>query len=485
MRPTRQTIAIGTLIAFLAALAVVLARPLALAGTVLLGGWVVLRQYRFLSAVSRLDDSISVEQSVGSDVVRTREPVPVTLEVSIEQSPNLALEVSAAMPVGASSDDRCSVSIEPDGTGGSKTVDVTWPVAGTHEFSQATIVATDGYFTEVITAGTTPTVTVGVRNARNPEVETAVEHLSVATGIHEVSRSGSGIEPLNIRKYAAGDTPSRIDWNATARLGQLYVRDFEGRTTRETTLVVDHRPSLADGAPVETKLDYLREVALATTDRVHRRSDPIELLTVGVGGLTARVTPASSMEQYEAIKQRLLDLEPIEQTGERPRRSLGRWTGRALTETALRRRIEGLEHEGPDAFREVLVPYYERQLRDEHRAESDPLLSAVESAIERRRTPGLTILFTDDEDRIELSRTIRAARHGSNRVVVILAPTALYEPGAAADAAAAYRRYVSFEEYRRSIERMDRVDVVEIGPEDQFTTLLDAARRNDRPVGVA
>jgi hypothetical protein len=52
----------------------------------------------------------------------------------------------------------------------------------------------------------------------------------------------------------------------------------------------------------------------------------------------------------------------------------------------------------------------------------------------------------------------------------------LYEAGGLGDLEAAYRRYLDFEEFRRSLARLDRVQAYEVGPGDRLGALL-ASRR--------
>ncbi|WP_440771928.1 DUF58 domain-containing protein [Natronorubrum sp. DTA28] len=483
MRPTRHTIAIGVLVAFVATLSIVLARPLLLAGPILIGAWVLSRQYRFYSALSHVNNSVVVDQSVENPAVKTDQAVPVTLDVSLDQPSALALDVVGGTPVGANTDGQLAVSVGPNEVEASKTVSAEWPIAGRHDFDRATVVATDGLFTETIGAGPTPSVTVGAQASRYPDTDSVVDRIMTAIGKHDTSRFGSGIEPIDVREYTPGDTLNRIDWNVTARLGKLYVRDFEAQTTRGTLLVVDHRSSLAVGAPAESKLDYLREVALATTDHVHRNGDPIGLLTIGNNGITGQLKTTSTSDKYETIRQRLLALEPVQSTERLSSRS--ETVGQQLTDTDLRQRITRLETiDRSTDFEDVLVPYYERQLLYKHRFEEDPFHSAVRSAVVRQHAPTWMILFTDDYNRLELYQAIKTARHRSNQVLVVLAPTALFDTEDVTDLTAISRRYAAFEEYRRSLERMEGVDVIEVGPKDRFATLLSRMRQENRSSGV-
>ena len=51
---------------------------------------------------------------------------------------------------------------------------------------------------------------------------------------------GSGMDLAGLREYLDGDNARHIDWNVTARLDQLHVREFN--EDRELTGVVGARP---------------------------------------------------------------------------------------------------------------------------------------------------------------------------------------------------------------------------------------------------
>ena len=90
-----------------------------------------------------------------------------------------------------------------------------------------------------------------------------------------------------------------------------------------------------------------------------------------------------------------------------------------------------------------------------------------------------TIFVTDDSNRAELTEAVRLARRGDDAVLVFLTPSVLFEPRALTDLEAAYDRYVEFEEYRRSLARLDRVQAYEIAPGDRLGRIL-AHRRQQR-----
>jgi hypothetical protein len=128
------------------------------------------------------------------------------------------------------------------------------------------------------------------------------------------------------------------------------------------------------------------------------------------------------------------------------------------------------------AFARRLRPFYaERQLYLE-RFGTRPLYSAVRTAIAHEQSPVFTVLCTDDSAPTELVETAKTASQNRSAVLVLLAPTVLYEQGGLSDVERAYERYVAFEELRRDLSRLDGVTALEVGPGDRLSAVLAAGR---------
>jgi uncharacterized protein (DUF58 family) len=67
-----------------------------------------------------------------------------------------------------------------------------------------------------------------------------VRELETATA---APRAGSGNELFGIREYRAGDSLRRIHWRASARHGELVVREYQPPGVRTLSIVVDPRPA--------------------------------------------------------------------------------------------------------------------------------------------------------------------------------------------------------------------------------------------------
>ncbi|WP_246999223.1 DUF58 domain-containing protein [Halosolutus gelatinilyticus] len=489
MRPTRRLWAAGLLALACAGLAVVFARPLLLAATAAIGAWILARQYLFVATLRTEVESLTVAQSSAASAVRTGEETPVTIAAERSAPSSLSLALAAGVPTVCRATDAepPSLSLEPGESTARTTATVEWPVAGRHAFAPARLTATDGLFESAIDVGSTPTVTVEPRGPRAVHVGSGGDRVAIAQGSHEVGRTGSGLEPAELREYVAGDTTERIDWKATARLGTPHVREYESETDRPTALIVDHRAPLATGPPDETKLDYLREAALSIATSARRLDDPLGLVTVGDGGLTNRIERST---RYRTIRRRLLDLEPdgdrsrsrdgAEGGGTRKRRSTDPTVavGRSVA-TNPRSALERLG-DGDDPFARTLAAFYRTREPAHERVGTEPLLAGVRAATARQRGRAWTIICTDDSDPATVRDAVGLARAGGTEVLVLLAPTVLYEPGDLADIERAYDRYAAFERFRRDLDRTDRVRALEVAPGDRLSAVLAAGADRTR-----
>ncbi|PGF17135.1 DUF58 domain-containing protein [Natrinema sp. CBA1119] len=522
MYPTRQGWTVAALAAVLAVLAVVFARPFVLAGAALVGAWLLAHQYRFGRDLERTVDSLSIDQSPARTSVRTGDEVPVTLAATRGAETALTLEIAAGVPVAADATNRLVLTLEPESERADRTRTIGWPVAGHHSFDGATVTATDGLFRETLTAGPRPTVTVEPPTPRTIHVGEGGDRTAASYGTHEAGRAGSGIELAELREYVPGDTGAEIDWKATARHTTPYVREYETETARQTLLVVDHRAALSVGPRTETKLEALREIALVIAGNARRLNDPIGLVTVGDDGITGSLDLASPAANYSSIRRRLLALEPTADGDATPATAI---SGRADATSASGSRDETSPSAGPsdagassaeavatspsagisggagsasvarrrttpaevhrsladlegadDAFASTLRPFYADRRVYRERIVEDPLYAAVRKGIANAEGAVWSVICTDDSRPAELRETVALARRGGNEIMVLLAPSVLYEPGGLADVERAYDRYVEFEEFRRELARMDGVTALEVGPADRLSAVLEAGR---------
>lgn len=492
MRVTRRFWGVAALAVGLAGLAVLVERPLALAGAALLGAWLVARQLLFVRDLLRADDALTVDQSVTPTRAVTDDPVTATLSLALPAGSPLALEARADPPVaatGASDADR-TVRLAPGERSARTAFPVRFPVAGAFAFDRPTLGARDpgGLYEQRVRRGAAVPITVDPRLPRDLQVGEGGQGIAIGYGEHEAGLLGSaGLEPEGLREYVPGDAARRIDWKATARIGHPQVREFEPETDLMTLLVVDHRETSGIGRSGERPIDYLREVALAVADSARELNDPLGCYAVGDGGITERVEPAADEETYARIRRRLRLLDPtVDRTatrrGDGATAAAGDGSGAAGTGArhpttpapAAARRVTSLL--GEDRFGRTLRPYFAANERYVERIEADPLFAAVREAVGRQRGTARFVLLADDADRTGVREAVKQARRAGGSVVVGLAPRCLYEPGGLSDLEAAYDRYRDFEEFRRDLDRLEGITALEVVPGDRVSAVLEDRR---------
>jgi uncharacterized protein (DUF58 family) len=489
MRPTPKLWAIAFLATVLAACAIVFARPELLFGTALLGAWILARQSRFSELCAAATSSLTVSYSTGATRMRAGDRVPITLSVSVAEPVPLAASVEGRVPPGVRRAGSLVASLEPGERRAERTIEATWPVAGRHRFEPATIEVTDDWFRRTIAAESALSVTVEPRELPSVHVGSGGERLATAGGNRPTGLVESAPAFDSVREYSPGDPAKSIDWNATARLSRTYVRELEGRSNRPTLLVVDLRTSCDTARVGATPHDYLREAALLVSADARRFADPLGLVTLDDDGVGTRIDPATSARTYRRVRRRLLE---VGTTGSPPDRRppdrdrFGRSTAGRGVPTVARSRIPADYSPSDDPTAEPTGAFVE-SLRSFSRMHADRP-SSVESAegglegvLETQGGFLRTVLCADDSSPRSLWESIRTLRARSRDVLVLLAPTVLFETGGLADLEGAYDRYVAFEELRRDLDRCDGVRALEVVPDDRLAPVLATGR--DRPRG--
>jgi uncharacterized protein (DUF58 family) len=463
MDVTRRYWGVVAVAAALAAGGVVLARPLPVVGAATVAAWLLTVQYLFVRDLQDADAALAIEQALTPGTVAVDATATATLRARLDGATPLELEVRARPPVGVEVPAGDSLALRPTPGETTTAYTVTCRTAGEQVFRSPVVEARDrrGLFAETVARGPERRLAVEPHSGSEVHVGQGGEGIAITYGSHRSDRRGAGDEPAEIRQYVTGDAADRIDWKASARLGEPYVREFEVETDLPTTLVVDHRASLGVGTSAETALDALREVALSVVAAASDDRDPLGLVTVGDDGVTGRLDRTATDTGYRRIHDRLQVLSPTD-----------RGSGRSLTTGPADASAAAARLDGDDAFAGRLRPYFEPAAYVTRLA-SDPLFAAVRAG--RDGQDGRTVVCTDDGRPAELREAVKYARR-RGRVVVFLAPSALFAPGGLADLEVAYDRYREFERLRRSLAELDRVTVYEVAPADRLDAVQSVGR---------
>lgn len=115
---------------------------------------------------------------------------------------------------------------------------------------------------------------------------------------------GHGSDPGETRAYTPGDDVRRIDWNVTARMGDVHVRDTIADRELETWVLADLSASLDFGTAECRKRDLAVAAAAAVGFLTSRTGNRIGAVTLAHGKAT--VTPARGGRRHlQALLHRL------------------------------------------------------------------------------------------------------------------------------------------------------------------------------------
>lgn len=469
MEVTRRFWVDVALLVALVILALLLSRPILLVGAAVIGAWLLADQYRFARAIVDTRDGIEVTQSISQERVYAHEETTVIVGGDLGRPAPADITVEAGLPVGVTADSSPRVTIPSGEREATTEVGVRSSMAGSFQFTPPLVTVEDnqGRFSERFKVGPTPDVEIEPGSIRNVHIGQQARRVSIY-GDHNTPELGSGFDLADLREYVPGDPTNRIDWKATARLSTPYVREFETESDRRVALLVDHRSSMGDGRPGETKLAYARHVALMFVNRTRESNDPLGCYAIDEDGMTVRLPPSTTRGQYTRVRNAINGLEPT--TGaDRP--VIG------STSTKARRKASRLDDES--TFATQLRPYFTDSRSYHERIEHDPLSVAVRTHIHQLRGSVWTALFTDDTHQAEVREAVTLARRSGSHVLVFLTPTVLFERDALENVDAAYTQYAEFEKFRRSLNSMERVSAFELAPEDHLRTVLSAGRTAD------
>lgn len=100
---------------------------------------------------------------------------------------------------------------------------------------------------------------------------------------------GPSLDLAEVREYQPGDEVRRIDWNVTARMNRLFVRQYLEERELSAWLLVDLSPSMRFGTRRQLKRDTAIEFAGVAAYIVSRHGDKVGLM--GFPGREAFVPP--------------------------------------------------------------------------------------------------------------------------------------------------------------------------------------------------
>ncbi|GAB3411394.1 hypothetical protein GCM10027435_02940 [Haloparvum alkalitolerans] len=458
------TAAIGL---WLLAVAVLTQQAVLLYGGAAIAAWLLAVTLWSTQWILRTNTDLSVTTELSHAVTRTDEPVQATLTVTRTDTVG-AVETTLPLPPGVSCPNGPpTVTLAAGERIADTTVSLTPTVVGQFELPTPRITFAEpfGYYTQTVETGSTPALTVSARTPSTLHVGQGGTPAIGAFGEHEGDRAGPGVTTRELREYLPGDAADAIDWKATARLGDVFVRETEAETDRRTVLLVDHRGRMASGREGETMLAYAREVGLGITQYAAETGDPLGLWTIGDEGITTAITPGSGPETYTRIRETLTGLQPA---GEAT-------PGGARAPAAVRRTADQLRDE-EHQFARTLRPFVSAADPYVTRMRDDPLIETVRRVRTQLTADTTLAIVTTDTDPVRLKEAVRMATLGGGSALVFLTPQTLFGTAGLGDLDEAYDAYLSFEDLRREIAGYPRTTAFEVAPGDRLAAVLSNRR---------
>jgi uncharacterized protein (DUF58 family) len=129
-------------------------------------------------------------------------------------------------------------------------------------------------------------------------------------GLHHVRRRGLSGELREIREHSHGDPFKFIAWKATARRGQLMVRDLENEIVTTHMVLLDVGSGMRTGQLGKTPLDWASDCAAALAKASVANSDRVGLVAFDTRPIV-ELPPDTGHHHYLQLVDRLLDTRSI------------------------------------------------------------------------------------------------------------------------------------------------------------------------------
>jgi uncharacterized protein (DUF58 family) len=146
---------------------------------------------------------------------------------------------------------------------------------------------------------------------------------------------GPSLDLAEVRAYQPGDEVRRIDWNVTARMNRLFVRQYREEKELTAWLLVDLSPSMEFGTVRQFKRQLAIEFAGVAAYIVSRHGDKVGAIAFPAPGGGAYIPPRAGRLQALRIVHALTALPPLSGGGQTNLGALLRQLGRLIRRRSL------------------------------------------------------------------------------------------------------------------------------------------------------
>lgn len=149
-----------------------------------------------------------------------------------------------------------------------------------------------------------------LKRVRHVELRARKQMSAATSGAWHSRFKGRGMAFSESRAFADGDDPRHVDWLATARTGELFVKQFVEERELTLLLVVDLSASMTTGSRASLRRQLAAEVSAVLAMAAGRNQDKVGLVgfTTGVERL---VRPAKGRAHVLRIVRDVLALRPV------------------------------------------------------------------------------------------------------------------------------------------------------------------------------
>lgn len=128
---------------------------------------------------------------------------------------------------------------------------------------------------------------------------------SIVGGYKSVFK-GRGLEFEDYRQYTPNDDASLIDWKASVKSNQLYIREFAEERNLNVYFLIDVSSSMVYGSASKLKMEYAGELAAALSYVVLNAGDSIGFALFN-DKIVKNVPPITGLVQYHNLVSALVN----------------------------------------------------------------------------------------------------------------------------------------------------------------------------------
>ncbi|RMF94088.1 MAG: DUF58 domain-containing protein [Candidatus Schekmanbacteria bacterium] len=128
-------------------------------------------------------------------------------------------------------------------------------------------------------------------------------------GHYKSAFHGKGIEFTQVREYVPGDDIRLIDWNVSARVGNIHIKEFQEERELNLLLAVDLSASGSFGSGIQLKREIAAEIAALFAYLAIRSNDRIGLM-IFTNEVELFIPPKKGPVNVWRIVREVLSLEP-------------------------------------------------------------------------------------------------------------------------------------------------------------------------------